>query len=70
MTTIPKSFLGREFEKTKGLTKDDLVTKALLDSMIKKSADNGDDSVIRRWNFCMNARHHHNSNINTRRRDL
>lgn len=65
MTTLPKSFLGREFKKSKSLTKEDLETKALLDSMIKKSADNGDDSVIRRWNFCKNAyRHHNNDNGN------
>lgn len=32
MTTIPKSFLGREFKKLKSMTKEDLVTKALLDS--------------------------------------
>jgi hypothetical protein len=70
MTTIPKSFLGREFKKSKSMTKEDLVTKALLDSLIKKSADNGDDSVIRRWNFCMNAHHLHNNNINTSRQEL
>ncbi len=30
MTTIPKSFLGREFKKSKSMTKEDLVTKAPL----------------------------------------
>ena len=70
MTTILNPFLGREFKKSKSMAKEDLVTKALLDSLIKKSADNGDDSVLRRWKFCMNARHLHNNNINTSRRDL
>jgi hypothetical protein len=53
-TIIPKLFLDREFfAKSETLAKDDdLVTsKTLLDSLIRKSADNGDDSVIRRWNY-------------------
>ena len=66
--TIPKLFLDRECAESKVLTKEDVAmvvikTKALLESMIRDSADNGDDSVIRRWNYYY-YNYHHKSNYN------
>jgi hypothetical protein len=66
--TIPKLFLDRESVESKVLTKEDVAvvvvkTKALLESMIRESADNGDDSVIRRWNYYY-YNYHHKSNYN------
>lgn len=47
--TAPKSKLGKAFEESKYVTADDLVNKAIK-IMLSRSSDNGDDSVIRKWN--------------------
>ena len=46
-----KSKLGQAFEDSKRLKESDLVTRAIKDTLVAKSNDNGggDDRIIRKW---------------------
>jgi hypothetical protein len=47
---IRRSRLGQAFEESRRVKESDLVSKAIKNMLSKSSSDNGDDSVIRKWN--------------------